>query len=913
MKKIAFWAAAWLVAWTAAALEYKTVDIRRTGSSPVRETFWAGDSIDFGYALEEDSDAYDLTPWDLVTWELCTYTNPPQLWMEVEGQVDDARAGELSVRTHLPLSVVPEGQYRGYVKGLKVTESNTVSSQRVLVEQVVTVRYGQTEYPPDVEDNGDIISGNAYARISDVEAEAEERQHADNILSNAIAVISSAGGGEPIWKVDYLPAVEDEREEGDTNVTYTVEYPVTFAGWLRAQLYGFSEDGDDDLPFIVGPTSATTNNGLARFDTRSKAYGKGLALNSSEGSWLRVALGEYASLVFSREAGGSFTTKATLEAAGNVTVKGKRVTLKAEVYDEDEDETTRGVIDLDGTVSAGDVNMDGNLVVDGDAVVTEDLTVGGGITLGDGTWTNWPDLSSIAGDAIEELRGNVATNATNISLLQTVTEGVLYNVAANAGNIATNATRIEAVDARIDTRIDGLYGECKGGWKWPDYFRVLGYATGVKNEATTNETLFATNTVYNIVETLATNTTMKGWQINSEIVRKENENDAILWEPYRLRWLDRDKTHMPVVRFSMDPDLLEASGNMVYFKDGVGPEAVDASFAMVRGTLGSHTVDVRLDYDSALQATNNVVGRFVGPAPGSLMAQCWSNIFETASNGWAQTPRRDMGLRLWPQGYGNGTNHVPATWNTNFWAWGLGDFSCISYHSDAKSGFDGGVYRPITMVTPRHGIGANHYLPMTGSNCYWVTRGGTVVTNRIVSRKNIRGDLTVVRLDHAFDTNDIMPAKLLEIAYSGYLYGSTNVTHDCIGFPVLSFDCAERGWVSGWKPAALRRGRDGESFYDAEKSFFVSGAASSGNAKYEGPYKGNGGAVGGDSGSPTFLLIDGQTILLGCFHTAPGGGPMPNKYEVDEVIVEWGDEERCESYNLGAGHWNNPDMPGVPH
>lgn len=939
MKKIAFWAAAWLVAWTAAALEYKTVDIRRTGSSPVRETFWAGDSIDFGYALEEDSDAYDLTPWDLVTWELCTYTNPAQLWMGVEGQVDDARAGELSVRTHLPLSVVPEGQYRGYVKGLKVTESNTVASQRVLVEQVVTVRYGQTEFPPDAEDTGDIIAGNAYARISDVEAEEEERQHADNILSNAIAVISSAGGGEPIWSVGYLPADEDERAEGDTNVAYTVEYPVTFLGPLRTQELDLpvpadSED-DDSLPMILTPFAASTNNGLARFRSRSRSFGSGLVLNSTE-TFLRMALGDYASLVLSQET--LRKAKATLSAEGNVEVKGERVTITAEVYDEEEDETVPGTIELDGNVTAGNVYMDGTLGVDGNANVQGDMQAET-FTLNGVTIDEWP--SGGDSEAVEELREAVAANTGNIATNESRIEANTSAIVANAGNIATNAeaiadlrtaagnlqlavnaaasgvasnaNRIAAVNTRIDTRIDGLYGECKGGWKWPDYFRVLGYATGVKETATTNETLFATNTVYNIVETLATNTTMKGWQINPEIVRKENENDAILWEPCRLRWIDRDKTHMPVVRFSMDPDLLEASGNNVYFKDGVEPEAVDASFAMVRGTLGSHTVDVRLDYDSALQATNNVVGRFVGPAPGSLMAQCWSNIFETASNGWAQTPRRDMGLRLWPEGYGSATNHVTATWNTNFWAYGLGDFSCISYHSDAKPGFDGGVYRPITMVTPRHGIGANHYLPMTGSNCYWVTRGGTVVTNRIVSRKNIRGDLTVVRLDHAFDTNDIMPAKLLEIAYSGYLYGSTNVTHDCIGFPVLSFDCAERGWVSGWKPAALYRGRDGESFYDAEESFFVSGAAYAGNAKYEGPYKGNGGAVGGDSGSPTFLLIDGQTILLGCFHTAPGGGPMPNKSEVDEVIVEWGDEERCESYNLGAGHWDNPDMPGIPH
>ena len=81
------------------AIEYKTVDIRRTGNSPVRESFYAGDSIGFGYYLTENGDTYDLTDWDMVTWEVCSYTNSAECWMSVTGRIDDAESGEISVET----------------------------------------------------------------------------------------------------------------------------------------------------------------------------------------------------------------------------------------------------------------------------------------------------------------------------------------------------------------------------------------------------------------------------------------------------------------------------------------------------------------------------------------------------------------------------------------------------------------------------------------------------------------------------------------------------------------------------------------------------------------------------------------------------------------------------------------------
>ena len=189
MKRLAaiLWVAILLaLVFPAWAIEYKTVDIRRTGNSPVRESFYAGDSIAFGYYLTENGDTYDLTGWQTVTWEVCSYTNPAQCWMSVEGSIDDAENGEVSVATELPRSVLPEGQYRGYVRVLN-EEDGAVESQRVVVEQVVTVRYGNTELSPDLESNEGLISEGAYVRQNALDEEILARIQGDAALSNALA------------------------------------------------------------------------------------------------------------------------------------------------------------------------------------------------------------------------------------------------------------------------------------------------------------------------------------------------------------------------------------------------------------------------------------------------------------------------------------------------------------------------------------------------------------------------------------------------------------------------------------------------------------------------------------------------------------------------------------------------------
>lgn len=1087
MKKRAVWLAlalAWICGCglqPALALEYKTVDIRKTGSSPMRETFWAGDSIAFGYALEEDSDAYDLDVWDMVSWELCTYTNPAECWMGVTGRVDDAYSGELSVETTLPLSVVPEGQYRGYVKGLKLVAGETnVASQRVLVEQVVTVRYGQTEFPPDVEDNEGIVTAGHYVRQEALDAEAEARIGADAALSNAVLVVvadvdelgnavtvisnavaaiggdlpdfgdfatkswtatnfierelveevrsdesggvvatnevlvvyydqkgqslyvknlrvqsltdyngnllfgNGVGGGAGGTATDFLPAV------GWTDGWYRVSVDTKFLGGVEAGTLAaddlaakiaFRAEGpayhfgdvwmesnavraasayllDGDTYAVHGSTAYTNVNGLAQWYTQNRSYPFGLVLHSQNNELLMAVAGGAAAVDLRKSAEGE-KAMASVSAEGAVSVSGESVTLEADAGD--------GRIALDGDVSAsGDVEAAtftlGGVTIDewpsgggdGDYLpatredegepwsVEDEVAFYGGVRLdrlamGESAWTNLPTLADLnkedeLADELEKYGANVDGDdawdfrtpnvpmwqGTNLATTADVGR-VAADVAENARGVASNRIGV----AKVNDRIEELWGECRGGWRWPDYFLVTDYYTGWRGGGTTNVSPpYATNTVYNVVETLALQEGLSGWNILTKTIRKANESDSIVWEPIFRRRGYRDKVGGIRREPSIDPDLLETSGSVVSFKEGVTIEDVDAGlgrFAAVKGTLGDYTVYTGLDFDREKQATNSTLVKFVGPAPGSFLAHCYSNILVAASNAAAQG--KGMGLWLWPQGYGSGTNHVPATINTNCWVYGMGDFSCVSYHTDTRPDIAGGTYRPLVMVTPRHAVCANHFKPLIGSNVYWVTKSGTVATNRVESYYNIRSDLTIARLERPFDTNQVGTATLLQNDFYHYVYGSTNYpVHEMLGIPCLSFDCAERVRVNFWRPTSLWYGPGWTDSIGRGYDYYAGGYSAYAynpyvdDEDYHGPYRGNGTAVGGDSGSPSFLIANGKCILLGCFYTAPGSGPKPDKYELDEVIENiWNDPERCEEYSIGEGGWTNPDAPAPPH
>ena len=101
--------------------------------------------------------------------------------------------------------------------------------------------------------------------------------------------------------------------------------------------------------------------------------------------------------------------------------------------------------------------------------------------------------------------------------------------ATNALNLAVEA--LDCATNALGARIDSLYGECEGGFRWPNYFAVAGYETGVIPGTVTNAAV-ATQAVHNVIVETVENERLKGWRIDTEVIRQSDwDAGGVVWTP----------------------------------------------------------------------------------------------------------------------------------------------------------------------------------------------------------------------------------------------------------------------------------------------------------------------------------------------------------------------------------------------
>lgn len=529
----------------------------------------------------------------------------------------------------------------------------------------------------------------------------------------------------------------------------------------------------------------------------------------------------------------------------------------------------------------------------------------------------------------EGLAGAVASNAATIAAMST--NYLPATLERRSGRDKTGSPVIIPYydvpgDAHFDELgLDGTFiqswndfrAECAGGWRWPDYFTIDFVTAGASDGAFTN-VFTATNNEHNVSVGIGRQSVYKGWRFATTITRQRDFEGELVFSDdsagdpalLPLDYANGAATFPPDTDFAA-LDLLDEAAMHA---------AIDRP---VTATLGTRTLTTNIVWDGDAQRSTTDWRIFISPAPGSLLAGLWNHVLATASNRAAAPWGK--ALRVWPSGYGSASNtqdHPAVAWNPNFFAYGLADFSSVSYWAEGANasggaGYPSGVYRPVTMVTPRHGIVAKHWCPAVGSNVLWLGRSGTILTNRVAAYRNIRGDLSVARLASPLPTNEVAPAALLSM-FSPYLCGSTNVpgfyragNEGTWGVPVLPFDCAERGGVAWWRPRALLYGEADASDEDTYT-----------NTQDDSLPQRKANAVGGDSGSPTFLLVPDTDapVLLGCYQYSTtktdnyewAGGPIPFAGEVNDAIAAWGDSERVAAIDFAALGYANYNTNGLP-
>ena len=842
MKRLAAIAFLLALVFPAAAIEYKTVDIRRTGNSPVRESFYGGDSIGFAYYLTEENETYDLTGWDMVTWELASYTNSAECWMSVTGRIDNAEGGEISVETMLPLSVVPVGQYKGYVKAVKLTAGgDAVASQRTVVEQTVQVRYGNTELSPDAIDPSELIAQGAFvrqaaldeetrARIAGDEAnqraleeEAQARIEADAALSNAVAGVQSDvdGLGDVVTAISNKVAGLD-GDLPDFNTFATKGWAETnfiqreLVEQVRQEHSGGRVDTNEVLTVYYDSPGQSLYVKNLRVDQLTDYNGNAIGGTGSGGT--APVSGDYLPAVKGTDEVYRVTAGAGVDFAGDVEMG--------------------GAVSIGGTAfHDGNIEMQSNAVHGAVAYLFDsDAYAAYGPTA-------YEDCHGLVqyysqnriypyGMALNTLGDilhlGVRGSGAYIEMRSAPDAGSELDLGA-AMVTATGAVEVGVLKIGGES-YDKLRGRLYGGY----------YLTPARWEWTTR-------TAYDNATNYSNPFQRGSWRVawatvsrtqNAVIVPDILRNEE--WEPFEI-----EETEGPAT-LADDAD----GGWRIMWDDPYETGTV----CTVKARIGTWKETVSVT-NTGSTLTNRLVG--LGPTAGSLRER----MTEIRLDWMGRTGGSIQRIK----NFGKDASRFEL--NTNFWASEL-DLSGVSVWND-----DPGYYytRPLTLVSSNLAVGARHWIPAAGRQYGWLGTDGAMHYSTVVDVKGKNPDLAVVRLDPPLDTNVVATYGILSASVTENQLGNGDYTDywatrsdylPYVNLPVVA--CAQSC----------------RSFLMSTEDFKYTGSIISAgfvniNPVYQpesypqGPWEyvplSRKEAVGGDSGHPIFAWDGNELALVGCY------------------------------------------------
>jgi hypothetical protein len=320
--------------------------------------------------------------------------------------------------------------------------------------------------------------------------------------------------------------------------------------------------------------------------------------------------------------------------------------------------------------------------------------------------------------------------------------------------------------------------------------------------------------------------------------------------------------------------------------------SVNASGFVTHLTNGSTTITASSSTYSAtlslsLQSSGaGIVDTLTGWVSGSLAHHISANVDSRIAGKTASTA-----LPLF-----SSQNHTtPAfTRNTACWAHDLGTaLASISPSNTSTNNLWAGA-----AVSPRHVIFCAHAAPPDGCVMRFVTTDNQVVTRTLMTKSGIGAsigygmpDVLVGVLDSDLP-NTVPFAKVLPDNWASYLPSLTTMSVK-YGLPALCLDQEEKALVTdlhtlfGYGPVAF-----------AYFSFPAGLNAAKRGEFYEGK-------VGGDSGNPAYLIINGELVLI-CVWTFGGAGQGTN-------IQAWRSQVNATMTNLGGGYQlTNVDLSGFP-
>ncbi len=450
-----------------------------------------------------------------------------------------------------------------------------------------------------------------------------------------------------------------------------------------------------------------------------------------------------------------------------------------------------------------------------------------------------------------------------------------------AGDLAHQAEDIAAIEeglADSSARLDSLWAECVGGYRYPDWLSLEVIRNGKHLYGAGWITGYQTN--YNVVVSAVTGSMVTAYRAAADIVRSSD--------------------------FDARPAFSSSSPDIVFDGDTFYAASVTGTVAAtISATLGGYVTNIPGEWEFE-RYSPGVTYRIVGPAQGTLLADAHTSIVHRADT-------RPGGNSLW--GFNTVTTNsldwyaAHAIRSTNFWAGAPADFACLSLATDGSTWRH---YKAATLVTPQHCVGAAHFFPATGSHILWIGQDGSPQLRTLSARRTVIGDIVVGLLDAPIPTNSVPPAALLGgDAATGYFRGTTNaIANAFYGWPVVEFGADKRAWLSCAGMSSLTHGA--RSPYGIIDGLILSDGDNPAQHRRKS-------AIGGDSGHPIFLyqsgLNGGRPVLLGCYSTAFSFPPLWGDDTLSRIVAAIDTIGNTNGFSLtycDFGRWPNPDIPSPP-
>ena len=194
--------------------------------------------------------------------------------------------------------------------------------------------------------------------------------------------------------------------------------------------------------------------------------------------------------------------------------------------------------------------------------------------------------------------------------------------------------------------------------------------------------------------------------------------------------------------------------------------------------------------------------------------------------------------------------------NTDCWAYGI-DLSCTAiWKTNGERN-----KRCVTLISPRHVLGATHFGPRPGHSYTFQSMNGTTFTRSIVATNCLSDtDIVIGLLDSEIPPDVIAPAKLLPPNYPDFIKTGRYL-------PVVAMDQEKKALVYEVKDLNAT----------PSPTTFDSPSQTARSPFYEE-------AIVGDSGHPLFLVINTDAVLLGSFWTGFNSPGTPETAVFHEQI-----------------------------